>query len=265
MAKNITRNDEMALPLERHYRVDRGMVGYSSYIESLNMSVHDETSVNNKKILKTVVPGVPRHVRGNYECEELGLDSLLGGPDAVGGAYMCQHNNLTSLDGIATSITGDLLANNNLIESTNGIPQNVRSIELGRNRLTSSGDLSYLCDDCIHSIYLYRNPLVDLGPFPEHVGTLDISNTLITDLHDIHRKLRRCFKFDAACSSIRSSVLGLMYIEIHGTILLGWNDHRHDADAVQNILNKWKNQGRKGVLGAQRELLDLGYDELARI
>ncbi len=56
-----------------------------------------------------------------------------------------------------------------------------------------------------------------------------------------------------------------MYVEIRGTISLGWNDYRRDADAVQTILNKWKNRGRKGVLGAQRELLDLGYDELARI
>lgn len=29
--------------------------------------------------------------------------------------------------------------------------------------------------------------------------------------------------------------------------------------------NKWKNQGRKGVLGAQRDLLDLGYKELAQL
>jgi hypothetical protein len=264
MVKNITRNDETAFLLERRYCVDRGMVGYSSYIESLNMSVYDETSVNTRKIL-TVAPGVPRYIHGNFECDNLGLDSLLGGPDTVDGDYVCHHNNLTSLDGIATSITGDLLAQHNLIESTSGIPQNVRSIGLGCNRLTSSGDLSYLCDDRIHSIYLYGNPLVDIGPLPEHVDTLDISNTLVTDLHDIHRKLQRCFRFDASRSSIRSSILGLMYIEIHGVITLGWNDHRHDADAVQTILNKWKNQGRKGVLGAQRELLDLGYDELARI
>ena len=264
MAKNITHDNIMALPLERHYRVDRSMVHYSNCIESLNVLASNETSASVKKIL-TLMPGTPQRVRGSFECSNLGLDSLLGGPDIVGGDYECQHNNLTSLDGIATSITGDLLAQNNLIESTSGIPQNVRSIGLGCNRLTSSGDLSYLCDDCIHSIYLYDNPLVDIGPLPERVGTLDVSNTLVTDLHDIHRKLQRCFRFDASRSSIRSSILGLMYIEIRGVITLGWNDHRHDADAVQTILNKWKNQGRKGVLGAQRELLDLGYDELARI
>ena len=41
----------------------------------------------------------------------------------------------------------------------------------------------------------------------------------------------------------------------------------HDTIALklQSILNKWKNQGRRGVMGATRELLDSGLDEYARI
>jgi hypothetical protein len=52
-----------------------------------------------------------------------------------------------------------------------------------------------------------------------------------------------------------------MLIEFGGTCTTELGDGK-DVDA---ILNKWKNQGRKGVLGAQRELLDLGYEELAQL
>jgi hypothetical protein len=52
-----------------------------------------------------------------------------------------------------------------------------------------------------------------------------------------------------------------MLISIGGNISTGLGDG-HDVDA---ILNKWKNQGRKGALGAQRELLELGYKELAQL
>ena len=34
---------------------------------------------------------------------------------------------------------------------------------------------------------------------------------------------------------------------------------------VDQILNKWKKQGRKGALGCQRELIDAGYKELAQL
>lgn len=67
-------------------------------------------------------------------------------------------------------------------------------------------------------------------------------------------------RFWAHDNPIRSHVLGLMLIEIGGKILTSLNN-----DVVDDILNKWKNQGRRGVLGAQRELLELGYEELAQL
>jgi hypothetical protein len=51
-----------------------------------------------------------------------------------------------------------------------------------------------------------------------------------------------------------------MLIEIGGEIVTKLGD----GEDVDKILNKWKNQGRRGVLGAQRELLELGYAELAQ-
>jgi hypothetical protein len=52
-----------------------------------------------------------------------------------------------------------------------------------------------------------------------------------------------------------------MLIDIGSTIVTEFGN----GTDVDEILNKWKNQGRKGVLGAQRELLDLGYVEMAKL
>ena len=66
-------------------------------------------------------------------------------------------------------------------------------------------------------------------------------------------------------NGLHSCVLGLMMIEIGGAISTGLESEAIGRSPIDAILNKWKNQGRKGVLGAQRELLDLGYKELAQL
>lgn len=60
---------------------------------------------------------------------------------------------------------------------------------------------------------------------------------------------------------ITSSILGLMLIDIGSDIITYLGNGR----VVDAILNRWKNQGRKGVLGCQRDLIDAGYRELAQL
>jgi hypothetical protein len=52
-----------------------------------------------------------------------------------------------------------------------------------------------------------------------------------------------------------------MLVEIDGKIVTGLGDG-YDVD---EILNKWKNQGRRGVVGCQRDLIKAGYRELAQL
>lgn len=84
----------------------------------------------------------------------------------------------------------------------------------------------------------------------------------LTTLKDIHRHVKKIGgRFSGHDNRIKSHILGLMLIEIGGKIGTGLGDGKD----VDEILNKWKNQGRKGVLGCQRELIDMGYEELAQL
>jgi hypothetical protein len=71
--------------------------------------------------------------------------------------------------------------------------------------------------------------------------------------------------FNIMDNELQSCVLGLMMIEIGGNIVTRLESEANGHSPIGVVLNKWKNQGRKGVLGAQRELLDLGYEELAKL
>ncbi len=53
-------------------------------------------------------------------------------------------------------------------------------------------------------------------------------------------------------------------IDIGGDIVIFGNPV-DKSYIVDTIMNRWKNQGRKGVLGAQRELIAAGYKELAQL
>lgn len=82
----------------------------------------------------------------------------------------------------------------------------------------------------------------------------------------IYKHLRRIGGFfsclnGAARGAKVTHILGLMLIDIGDAIVTEFGDKKD----VDRILNKWKNQGRKGVLGAQCELMDIGYDEMAKL
>ena len=84
----------------------------------------------------------------------------------------------------------------------------------------------------------------------------------LTSLKDIHKQIKKIGdRFLCFDNPIKSHILGLMLIDIGGDIVADLGNGS-DVDA---ILNRWKNQGRRGMLGAQRELLDLGYEELAQL
>jgi hypothetical protein len=105
--------------------------------------------------------------------------------------------------------------------------------------------------------------LTSLEGCPSEVGgDFFCHKNKLTSLEDIHKQIKK-IGGDFFCNGnkIKSHILGLMLVEIGGDIVTKLGD-RKDVD---EILNRWKNQGRKGVLGCQRELLDLGYKELAQL
>jgi hypothetical protein len=86
---------------------------------------------------------------------------------------------------------------------------------------------------------------------------ISIAFSNLSSLQNIAKLVNSCGAFDMRHSVVRSHILGLMLLEISGEI---YTDLGKD---VANILNKWKNHGRKGMLGTMKDLLDIDHDDLA--
>ncbi len=147
---------------------------------------------------------------------------------------------LTTLEGMPARIAGNLNATGNNLSNCVGCGEVGGLIFVDNNRNLTS--LEGCCSELHRGIYA------------------DSCN--IDNLHDIHRVFKKINKqFDVTNNPIKSSILGLMLIHFDNP---GSQMFPFDKDVV-NIIYKWMNNGRRGVLGAQRELLELGYEELARL
>ena len=197
----------------------------------------------------------------DFDCSFNRLSDLVGGPLSVHGDYICHHNVLTSLEGAPSHINGTFNCAVNNLTNLSGAPKHV-----GANFI------------------VHGNPLDNLDGIPEKIiGRLSLSLVQRLSLSGIHEQNLKLGSFAITRSSspgsatlsmgspvinpnLISSVLGLMLIEIPGHIntQCGVMTGARCTD-IDVILNKWKNQGRKGVMGAMKELLDLGYDKLAQI
>ena len=194
-----------------------------------NISDHGVTSLN----------GCPRNISNNFYADHNLLKNLIGGPDYVGGTYDVRYNKLTSLEGCPTRVS-TLNCCSNKLKDLKHAPVHV------------SGD--FLCSS---------NLITSLEFAPETtVRHFKCVNNRLEDLKDIHKHVKKVGgEFCCYDNPIKSHILGLMLIEI-GEAIRTWLGDGHDVDA---ILNKWKNQGRKGALGCQRDLIDAGYKELAQL
>jgi hypothetical protein len=192
------------------------------------------------KRLTSFPSDLPDEVVGNFFCSDNRLTSLEHCPTKVGGGFYCQFNNLTSLEHCPSEVGGDFSCSVNDLTSLEHCPSVVRgTFGCTANNLTSLEHCPSVVDG---HFYCEKNEF--------------------TSLKDIHRQIKKIGgRFWFFKNPIKSHILGLMFIEIDEEIRTDLGN----GDDVDVILNKWKNQGRKGVLGAQRELLELGYEELARL
>ena len=86
---------------------------------------------------------------------------------------------------------------------------------------------------------------------------ISIAFSNLSSLEDIYRLIQDCGSFDMRHSMVRSHILGLMMIKMSGEI------YTDLGDDVATILKTSKNKGKKGVLSAQRALMDIGHHNLA--
>ena len=146
---------------------------------------------------------------------------------------------------------GNFRCVNNKLTSLKGCPGIIRgSFDCGINDLTT---LEY-CATHIHR------------------GFSCMYNNKMTSLHDVHSHISHVGgSIILQNTPIQSHILGLMLIDVGSIILTGLGKDISPASSnvlvmdVDVILNKWKNLGRRGVMGAMKELLDLGYDDLAQL
>lgn len=119
--------------------------------------------------------------------------------------------------------------------------------------------------------YLFGARMENLAELPKFTGShapgLDVGEknvclafSNLLSLKDSHKHIAQIGQFDMRHTPMKSHVLGLMLIEISagGSIFA-------DDDHVEQILNKWKNQRRRGVVGAQKDLYEAGRKELAQL
>ena len=161
-------------------------------------------------------------------------------PEKVEGDFNCYDNQLTSLEHCPSEVGGDFSCSYNKLTSLDHGPT-----KIGGN---------FFCS---------HNKLTSLEHCPSEVGgDFYCSNNELTSLKDVHRRVQKIGgTFACHSNPIKSHILGLMLIEIGGEVVTKLGDGK-DVDV---ILNKWKNQGRKGALGCQRELIEAGYKDLAQL
>lgn len=201
-------------------------------------------SCNVNYLQLTTLKGCPNFVEKDFNCSGNQLSMLAHGPEFVGGSYTCSRNHLTSLRGAPPLALYFMTSLNPNLRTLAGSPKMVK--------------FHFLCHNC---------DLTSLEHVAEEIGRDFIcTGNRVNTLHDIHKMVRRIgSNFNIMDNELQSCVLGLMMIEIGGAISTGLESEANDRSPIDVILNKWKNQGRRGVLGAQRELLDLGYEELAKL
>ena len=151
--------------------------------------------------------------------------------------FECDNNKLTSLKGAPELVGRNFWCYNNRLTSLEGAPQSIGGI-----------------------FWCTNNNLISLKGAPRSVGgNFWCSRNNLTSLEGAPQSVGG--NFICHNNPIKSHILGLMLIEIGGTI----ETQLGNGSDVDKILNKWKNRGRKGVMGAMKELIDLGYEELAQI
>jgi hypothetical protein len=199
---------------------------------------NDANLTSNK--LTSLPANLPARITGKFRCNYNQLTSLEHCPVEVGGDFWCYHNRLTSLEHCPAEVGGDFWCNSNQLTSLEHCPTEVVG--------------GFLCDD---------NKLTSLEHCPADVGgDFWCNDNELTSLKDINKHVKTIGgSFRCNRNQIESHILGLMLIQITKEIRTGLGNGT-DVDA---ILNKWKNQGRVGVLGAMRELAAAGYEELAQL
>ena len=110
--------------------------------------------------------------------------------------------------------------------------------------------------------YCSGNELTSLVGAPSTVGGNFCGNFYcddneLTSLADIHKQVKSCTGFFCYVNEIKSNILGLL-------LITNLKKVGEDGPAFE-IINKWLGQGKLVIFRCQKELIDAGYEEYARL
>ena len=172
--------------------------------------------------------GSPTSVSSSFSCSNNQLTTLVGGPTSVDGDFYCHNNQLTTLDGSPTSVSVDFNCSYNQLTTLEGSPTSVGGdFSCSRNQLTTleGGPTSVG-----GGFYCYNNPnLKNLNHLP--IGISEVSITYLPTM-----PLLKC--------------LIANNIQFH--------PNTNIINIIEDVLNKYAGQGRRGALSCAADLLSLG-------
>jgi hypothetical protein len=185
----------------------------------------------------TSLKNCPAEIGDNFYADHNFFKDLIGGPEYVGGIYSVRYCKLTSLE---------------------GSPKHVTTFNCCNNKIKN---LKYAPESVANDFFCSVNMITSLEFAPRIIMRhFKCASNRLENLKNIHKQIERVGGyFSCYDNPIKSHILGLMLIEIGGPI----ETHLGDGYDVDEILNKWKNQGRRGVVGCQLDLIRAGYKELA--
>jgi hypothetical protein len=243
--------------------------------------IGDRDDVDCSERRLTSLEGSPAIVHGSFNCEKNKLTSLVGAPGKVGGDFSCGQNSIKSLDGLPKIIGGSIdLFFNPPLKSLEGLPEHVTgNLNVAHCRLKT---LEY-CSQTIDGHFLAQgNRFPSLVGGPQHVGgnyTINESPELQSleggpkfvggnvyiqadgwdVLHNIHKHFPQINGRLAIDGVVTKHLLAIFLIK--GLQSFG---SFNDQEAVA-IVNKYLGQGRKGMMLAQAELVQNGFESLATL
>ena len=201
--------------------------------------------LSNKNLTSLQGLHIPDIIEGNFYCGRNKLTSLQYGPTKVGTDFRCNKNRLTSLEFGPKEVNGNYECFGNVLTSLQYGPT-----EVGGN------------------FYCAGNLLSSLQYCPTRVGgNFDCYENQLTSLQGIHKQFRSGYikgQIWLSNNPITSHILGLLLIpELKFIGYSKGNASSSCYDAIE-IINKHL-EGDRNVIACQRELIQAGLKEFARL
>jgi hypothetical protein len=163
-----------------------------------------------------------------FSCNNNQLTTLAGAPQSVGGMFLCNNNQLTTLEGAPHHVGESFDCSENQLTSLTGAPWSVGGdFSCSTNQLTT---LEHAPKNVGHTLWCHANPLTTLDGLTIVPGTLLLS-------YSPTLPLLRC--------------LLAKRVEFFPKL---------KDTTIENILNKYAGQGKRGAIKCQKELISAGFE-----